>query len=130
MRYLLPILLAVHTANAGEKALQSTSLYLVLFFLVLFTLSIYAFYVNKCNQKNSLIQEKEKEIIALHQHHTEQEREHLLKVSENEKEILSLEHAIADMERKLQEGTKNQVVAKIEALQKKRHNRENDVEDS
>jgi len=125
MRHLLLTLLIIYTANAGEKAVQNTSLYLAMFFLILFIVSIYAFYVNKCNQKNSLLQKKEKEIIALHQRNAEQEREYLTKKSEKEKEILSLNHTITDLERKLQEGTKNQVVAKIEALQKKRQNRQN-----
>ncbi len=130
MRHLLLALLLIHTANAGEKAMQNTSLYLSIFFLILFIVSIYAFYVNKCNQKNILLQEKEKEIIALHQRHAEQEKEYFTKESEREKEILSLNHTIENMERKLQEGTKNQVVAKIESLQKKRQNKQNHTSDS
>ncbi len=130
MRHLLLALLLIHTANAGEKAMQNTSLYLSIFFLILFIVSIYAFYVNKCNQKNILLQEKEKEIIALHQRYAEQEKEYFTKESEREKEILSLNHTIENMERKLQEGTKNQVVAKIESLQKKRQNKQNHISDS
>ncbi len=130
MRHLLLALLLIHTANAGEKAMQNTSLYLSIFFLILFIVSIYAFYVNKCNQKNILLQEKEKEIIVLHQRHAEQEKEYFTKESEREKEILSLNHTIENMERKLQEGTKNQVVAKIESLQKKRQNKQNHTSDS
>ncbi|SFV56645.1 hypothetical protein MNB_SV-8-193 [hydrothermal vent metagenome] len=130
MRHLLLALLLIQTANAGEKAMQNTSLYLSIFFLILFIVSIYAFYVNKCNQKNILLQEKEKEIIALHQRHAEQEKEYFTKESEREKEILSLNHTIENMERKLQEGTKNQVVAKIESLQKKRQNKQNHTSDS
>jgi choline-glycine betaine transporter len=130
MKHLLLTLLIIHTVNAGEKAMQNTSVYLAIFFLILFIISIYAFYVNKCNHKNSLLHKKEKEIIELHQCNAEQEREYLTKKYEKEKEILSLNHIIADLERKLQEGTKNQVVAKIEALQKKRQNRQNHTSDS
>ncbi|WP_295421513.1 hypothetical protein [Sulfurovum sp.] len=130
MRYLLLTLLAIHTANAAVKPVQNTSLYLAILFLILLIVSVYAFYVRKCDQKNILIQEKEKEIIGLHQRNAEYEKESLKKDSEKEKEILSLKHTIENLERKLQEGTKNQVVAKIEALQKKRQNRQNNASHS
>jgi len=120
MRYLLLTLIAIDTVHAAEKPMNNSALYLTILFLILFIISTYAFYVRKCDKKNTLLQEKEKDIIALHQHHAMQEKESFQKESQKEKEILSLNHTIADLERKLQEGTKNQVVAKIETLQKKR----------
>jgi len=117
----------MHTLNAADAPVHDTSLYLGILFLLLFILSIYAFFVKKCDSKNELLQKKEKEIIELHKHYTELEKESIQKISQKETEILSLNHNIADLKRTLQEGTKNQVVAKIETLQRKRQNMSNNT---
>jgi len=89
----------------------------------------YAFYVHKCKQKNTLIEEKEKEIQKLQKLDNVQEKQRLKQEVEIQQEIVALTHTIETLERKLQEGTKNQVVAKIEALQKKRKSRQNNATD-
>ena len=122
MKYLLITLLSIHSAHAAEISIHDTSLYLIILFLFLLMISIYAFYMKKCEERNKLIQEKEEKIIWLRQIHAESEHRHLKQIQETEKEIITLHHNISDLERQLQEGTKNQVVAKIEALQKKRQN--------
>ncbi len=45
---------------------------------------------------------------------------HTKKAQEQEKQIVELNHTIEKLETKVKEGTKNQVVSKIEALEAKR----------
>jgi len=130
MRYLLLTMLTVHTANAAEISIHNSSLFLSILFLVLGIIVFYAFYMYKCKQKNTLIEEKEKEIQEMHKNNNADEKKKLKKESEIQQEILSLTHTIETLERKLQEGTKNQVVAKLEALQKKRQSRQNNAMDT
>jgi DNA mismatch repair ATPase MutS len=91
-------------------------------FLLLALIITYAFFINKCDKKQKLLEEKEENIATFKKQERENETASLKKDKEIEKEILTLQHTIADLERNIQEGTKNQVVAKIEALQKKRQN--------
>jgi len=127
MKYLLLTLFATHIANAAEISIHNSSLFLSILFLVLGIIIFYAFYMYKCKQKNTLIEEKEKEIQEMHENNNADEKKKLKKEAEIQQEILSLTHTIETLERKLQEGTKNQVVAKLEALQKKRQSRQNNA---
>lgn len=127
MRSLLLPLLLLNLANAAESPLHNTSFYLIILFLILFIMSLFAFYVRKCNHKDSQLQEKDKNIIALHEQHAAQEKESIQMISQKEQEILTLNHNITNLERTVHEGSKNQVVAKIEALQKKRQNIQRDA---
>ena len=125
MKYLLLTLLSIHTLhanNTAEVTIHSSSVYLIMLFLLLALIVTYAFFINKCNDKQKLLEEKDANITTLKKQERENETASLKKNQEIEKEILSLQHTIADLERKIQEGTKNQVVAKIEALQRKRQN--------
>ncbi len=122
MKSILILFTLFNTLYASSESLYQTSLYTgTLFFFLL--LALIAFILFKKNAKDKkILEEKEEKITWLRQIHAENEHRHLKKEQETEKEIISLKHTIEDLERKLQEGTKNQVVAKIEALQKKRQN--------
>jgi hypothetical protein len=61
----------------------------------------------------------------LRQIHAEHEQTHLQKEKTLENEILKLTHANENLELRLKEGTKNQVVSKIEELQNKRQTVQN-----
>jgi hypothetical protein len=120
MKYLLILSLLVHTLNASGTSLYQTSLYTGTVFLFLLLLSIVLVMMKKSSQDKALLKEKESKIAWLRQIHAENEQKNLEKVKELEKEILRLTHTIEKLELQLAEGTKNQVVQKIEALQKKR----------
>ena len=125
MKYLLLILFSIHIAhakNTAEVTIHSSSIYLIMLFLLLALIITYAFFINKCDKKKKFIEEKDEKIATYEKQERENETSSLKKDKEVEKEILTLQHTIANLERKIQEGTKNQVVAKIEALQKKRQN--------
>jgi len=62
MKYLLLTLFATHIANAAEISIHNSSLFLSILFLVLGIIVFYAFYMYKCKQKNTLIEEKDKEL--------------------------------------------------------------------
>lgn len=68
----------------------------------------------------SSIKEKDEKIKYLRQTHAEYEYNKTEGDHSHEKEIIALNHTIEQLELKLREGTKNQVVAKIEALQTQR----------
>ncbi len=120
MKQLLILLLLVHTANASQSSLYQTSLYTGTVFLFLLLLGMVFVMMRRASQQNEVLKEKEAKITWLRQIHAENEQKHLNKEKELEKEILKLEHTIEKLELQLAEGTKNQVVEKIEALQKKR----------
>jgi len=128
MKYLLLTLLSLHTLyannvnNADAVTIHSSSVYLIMLFLVLALMISYAFFIHKCNKIQKIIEEKDKELSNYDKKEREDELLALNRNQEVEKEILALQHTIADLERHIQEGTKNQVVLKIEALQKKRQN--------
>ena len=64
--------------------------------------------------------EKDEKIQWLRQVQGENERKLNTRIQELEKELTHTEHTIDTLEQKIQEGTKNQVVAKLESLQHKR----------
>jgi len=125
MKYLLLTLLSIHTLhakNTAEVTIHSSSIYLIMLFLLLALIVSYAFFIYKCDKKQKLLEEKDANIATFEKQERENETASFKKDKEVEKEILTLQHTIADLKRNIQEGTKNQVVAKIEALQKKRQN--------
>ncbi len=119
MKYLLLLMLTYHTAQAAASTYE-TSLYTGTVFLFLLLLGISIIQMRKSAQDKVLLAEKEEKITWLRQIHAEHEQSHLHKEKELEKEILRLTHANENLELKLKEGTKNQVVNKIEELQAKR----------
>lgn len=125
MKYLLLSLLSIHTlyaSNSAEVTIHSASVYLIMLFLMLALMVTYAYFLYKCNKQQKIIETKEAQITHYEKQQRDTETSLFKKDKEIEKEIFTLKHTIADLERKIQEGTKNQVVAKIEALEKKRQN--------
>ncbi len=72
------------------------------------------------NEKRELLGEKEEKIAWLRKVMAQNEHAKTKLEHETEKRIMELTHTIETLERKAKEGTKNQVVAKIEAQQQKR----------
>lgn len=120
MKYLLMILLSLHTVQASQTSLYETSLYTGTVFLFLLLLGIIIVLMRNSSKNKQLLQEKEEKVTWLRQIHAENEHRHMQKEQEMEKEILKLTHSIENLELRLKEGTKNQVVEKIEELQNKR----------
>ena len=71
-------------------------------------------------RKRELLGEKEQKIAWLRKMMAQNEYAKTKLEHENEKKIMELTHTIETLERKVKEGTKNQVVAKIEEQQRKR----------
>ncbi len=72
------------------------------------------------HEKHELLGEKEEKIAWLRKVMAQNEHAKTKLEHENEKKIMELTHTIEMLERKAKEGTKNQVVAKIEEQQQKR----------
>ena len=125
MKHLLMILLAVHAAQAAEAPIYQTSLYTGTVFFFLLLVGIIAVLMMKRAKDRELLQEKEEKILWLTRQNAENEQQHILREQELEKEILRQTHTVEDLERRLKEGTKNQVVAKIEELQNRRQTAQN-----
>ena len=70
--------------------------------------------------KNKRIGKKDEKIKWLRQTAAENAYKHTNKDHETQKQIMALEHTVEILETQAKEGTKNQVVSKIEALQAKR----------
>jgi len=104
----------------SNSALYETSLYTGTLFLFLLMLGIIIIQYRKLSQEREILKEKSAKIDWLRQIRAENETKHLNELKEKEKEILTLTHRVETLELKLKEGTKNQVVEKIEALQKRR----------
>ncbi|PHS40705.1 MAG: hypothetical protein COB07_04130 [Sulfurovum sp.] len=93
---------------------------LVVFFVLL--VLVYSFFKQRTTfkHKNSLILEYEEKIKFLRQTHAEYEYKQTEKNHTNEKKFLEFEHTITTLEEKINDGTKNQVVAKLEEYKNKR----------
>ena len=71
--------------------------------------------------------EHEEKIKFLRQTHLEYQYKQSQKEHLSEKKVLELEHTIQNLEEKINDGTKNQVVAKLEAYKNKREKQLNRV---
>jgi glutaredoxin-related protein len=93
---------------------------LVIFFVIL--VLVYSFLKQRTTlkHKNALILEQEEKIKFLRQTHAEYEYEQTQKNHTNEKRFLELQHTVTTLEEKINDGTKNQVVAKLEEYKNKR----------
>ena len=125
MKYLLILFLSYITLQAAQTSIYETSLYTGTVFLFLLLLAIALIQMRKGSQDKLLLQEKEEKIISLSNVCAEKERSHLQKELALEKEILQLTHSNENLALRLKEGTKNQVVNKIEELQNKRQTVQN-----
>ena len=93
---------------------------IVMVVIVLVLLYLVIRYKNIVNAQKQTLEEKDEKIIWLREISAENDHRHLNKSHESEKNIQVLNHSIETLELKAKEGTKNQVVAKIEAQQSKR----------
>ena len=125
MKYLLILFFSFYTAEAAQTSIYETSLYTGTVFLFLLLLAIAIIQMRKGSQDKLLLQEKEEKIISLSNVYAEKEQNYLQKELALEKEILKLTHSNENLELRLKEGTKNQVVNKIEELQNKRQTVQN-----
>jgi len=119
MKYLLSIFFFLNTVQAAQISMYEMSLYgsTVFIFILLITAIVL---MKKRSKDKQLLKEKEEKITWLRQIHAEKEHNHLKNVQELEKEILKLTHSNENLKLRLKEGTKNQVVNKIEELQNRR----------
>lgn len=69
---------------------------------------------------NELMVEQEEKINFLRQINSENEYKYTQKEYANEKTFLEFQHTVTTLEEKINDGTKNQVVAKLEACKNKR----------
>ncbi len=69
---------------------------------------------------NKVVEEKDEKIQWLRKVFAQKESSLNKTIKELEKGITELNHTIDNLEQKLKEGTKNQVVAKLESLERKR----------
>jgi len=120
MKYLLLSLLTLGSAQAAEITIHSTSIYMIIFFLLLALIIMFAFFNNKCEKQAKIIKENQAKIKTFEAQTITDEKEAIMKQQAVEKEMILLNHTISDLERKLKEGSKHQIVAKIEALKEKR----------
>ena len=93
--------------------------------LVMIVISLIFIYIilnqrKTLKSKNLLLLEHEEKITYLRKIHAEYEYKQTQKEHANEKKTLELNHTIESLEEKINDGTKNQVVAKIEAFKNKR----------
>lgn len=127
MKPLFMLFLLVHSLQAVEipdmYKMYQTPLYMMyggILFLFLFLLAMLLFLVKKNKKNRLLLEEKEEKIKWLRKIHAENEHRYTQREQEMEKEILKQTHTIESLELKLKEGTRNQVVSKIEELQNRR----------
>lgn len=92
----------------------------IMLLVVIFLLYLLIKYKKEIKNKNNLIIQHEEKIKYLRQISAENEHRKTAIEHETEKEIIALKHKIEGLEIKMKEGTKNQVVAMIEAQRNKR----------
>jgi uncharacterized membrane protein YgaE (UPF0421/DUF939 family) len=109
-------------AEGLERRIEGNEAYIAIG--LVFALLVFAvlFFVRSSEAKRLRTQLKEKEEKVEWLRRIKGENEYRLnqRIQELEKQTTELQHTIEDLERRLREGTKNQVVAKLEALQRKR----------
>ena len=120
MRSLMTLGLLFAVAEAKTGSSYETSLYTGTLAFFILMLAIIIVQMRRGSEDKKLLQEKDEKITWLRQVHAENEHRKNKQIQELEKEIMTQRHAIDQLEMKLQEGTKNQVVSKIEALQNER----------
>ncbi|NKQ41069.1 MAG: hypothetical protein HF962_05820 [Sulfurovum sp.] len=115
----------IDAANASKGLTEEYEIYLWIASTFLLLGVLVLFYINKRQKRqlteaSTLITEKDEKITWLRQINAKNEQEKISKEHKAEKRIIELTHTIETLEEKSRDGTKNQVVAKIEALQSKR----------
>ncbi len=130
MKHLLISLLFFNILHAAQTPIFQMSIYTgVLFFFLLVVIVIIFILIKKRSKTAQLLEEKDEKIKWLRQISAQNDHRHAQKEQEMEKEIIKLTHTIENLELKLKEGTKNQVIAKIEELQSKRQTAQSRIEE-
>jgi biopolymer transport protein ExbB/TolQ len=130
MKHLLISLLFFNILHAAQTPIFQMSIYTgVLFFFLLVVIVIIFILIKKRSKTAQLLEEKDEKIKWLRQISAQNDHRHAQKEQEMEKEIMKLTHTIENLELKLKEGTKNQVIAKIEELQSKRQTAQSRIEE-
>jgi len=92
--------------------------------VILFVISVLVYSILKhrtaLKDKNTLIIEHEEKIKFLRQTYAEYEYKQTQKNHADEKRLLEFQHTITTLEEKINDGTKNQVVAKLKEYKNKR----------
>ncbi|WP_294952279.1 hypothetical protein [Sulfurovum sp.] len=88
--------------------------------IILFLTYLVILYKNRIKRQNALLEEKDEKIKWFREVSAKNEYNRTKKEHELEKQIVELNHTVEMLEKKAKEGTKNQVVAKLEAQQNKR----------
>lgn len=91
----------------------------ILFVMLVLTVSFFR-QRKTVKHNNELIIEHEEKIKFLREINAENEYKHTQEKHANEKTFLEFQHTITTLEEKIKDGTKNQVVAKLEACKNKR----------
>jgi len=116
-------------AASSDSTMDSYMGYMWL--LTAFVLLILSYFLIKSKKEISefseLLKEKDEKIKWLREISAKNENRQNLKIQDLEKRVLELTHEIEMLEQKAKEGTKNQVVAKIEELENKRKNAEDQL---
>jgi len=121
---LLISLLVSGFANASSLNQISISLATILMSALGVVILILLFILFRNSKKlkalNKVIDEKDEKIQWLRKVFAQKEASLNKDIKEFEKKVTELNHTIDTLEQKLKEGTKNQVVAKLDSLQRKR----------
>ncbi len=123
-KIILAALLSLQLLSAASLQEMSVSLVnVVLVALALALLVLFVMLLAKHKTVQALknqIDEKDEKIQWLRKVFAQKESSLNKRVQELEKNITELNHTIDSLEQKLKEGTKNQVVTKLESLERKR----------
>jgi len=100
---------------------------LVFLFILLFLVYTIARQRSILKKQIEICTRHEEKIKFLRQTHVEYQYKQSQKEHLSEKKVLELEHTIENLEEKINDGTKNQVVAKLEAYKNKREKQLNRI---
>jgi len=98
----------------------ASAILLAIVILIASLLFLTFYYRKKLKEQQSQLDEKDEKIKSLRQYSYEMELKRVDREHEVEKEILSLNHTIKELETKEKEGLKSHVVTMIESYEKKR----------
>jgi uncharacterized membrane protein YgaE (UPF0421/DUF939 family) len=115
----------IEASTGSEEMIALPKIYLLsvglavgfVMLLLLFTLSKQK---KATKEKSDIVAEHEEKIKFLRKINAENDYKCTQKEHANEKAVLEFKHTITTLEEKINDGTKNQVVAKLEALKNKR----------
>jgi len=111
----------LEAAVENENIVTLPKMYIVpIGLVILFVVLVLVYSFLKLKHKNALILEQEEKIKFLRQTHAEYEYKQTEKNHTDEKRFLEFQHTITILEEKINDGTKNQVVAKLEEYKNKR----------